>query len=261
MHFDGAFTCMGSGARVVLTSSMGDKLRYTVQLCFQRGEKVSNNIAEYEGLIADLNAATTLRIWRLAMMGDSQLLIKFSNKEYKPMDEHMEVLKSQASSRSDSASLPRKRHPRAQCHEERSSPQRCPQGLRIQPSRARLFLALEAQADDSMQELGAYLPHGTLLEKEEDAERVAQQASTYCLRDDNLYRRRVNDVALRCISREEGRELLAYIHEGDYGNHPFSRMLAGKAFRSGIYWPIALDDAPELVRSCEACQFHAKQIH
>ena len=35
----------------------------------------------------------------------------------------------------------------------------------------------------------------------------------------------------------------------------------GKAFRSGFYWPAVLNDAAKLVRSCEACQFHAKQIH
>ena len=35
----------------------------------------------------------------------------------------------------------------------------------------------------------------------------------------------------------------------------------GKAFRSCFYWPTVLNDAIELVRSCKACQFHAKQIH
>ena len=38
-------------------------------------------------------------------------------------------------------------------------------------------------------------------------------------------------------------------------------MLVGKAFRHGFYWPTALKDDVELVRRCNACQFHAKQIH
>ncbi|MBI0384170.1 transposase family protein, partial [Streptomyces albiflaviniger] len=29
----------------------------------------------------------------------------------------------------------------------------------------------------------------------------------------------------------------------------------------GFYWPTALQDATELIKTCEACQFHAKQIH
>jgi hypothetical protein len=38
-------------------------------------------------------------------------------------------------------------------------------------------------------------------------------------------------------------------------------MLAGKAYRSGFYWPSALSDAAEMVKRCKACQFHANQIH
>ncbi|XP_073355340.1 uncharacterized protein [Aegilops tauschii subsp. strangulata] len=89
MHFDGAFSGKGAGARVVLLSPTKDKLYYAVQLCFQCGEKVSNNIAEYEGLIASLKAAAALGIKRLTIKGDSQLLVNFSNKGYKPKDEHM----------------------------------------------------------------------------------------------------------------------------------------------------------------------------
>ena len=50
-------------------------------------------------------------------------------------------------------------------------------------------------------ELKSYLVQGALPEKEEDAERVARQAMTYCIQDGELYRKRSNDVSLRCISR------------------------------------------------------------
>ena len=89
MQFDGAFSRQGVGAGIVLTSPTGDKLYYAVQLCFKRDAKVSNNIAEYEGLIAGLKAASALGIKRLTIKGDSQLLVNFSNKSYKPKDEHM----------------------------------------------------------------------------------------------------------------------------------------------------------------------------
>ena len=102
---------------------------------------------------------------------------------------------------------------------------------------------------------------GVLPEKEEDAERVARQAMAYCIQDGELYRKRPNDVSLRCISRDQGRELLSDIHGGDCGHHSLSQTLVGKAFCSGFYWPTAFNDAAELVKSCEACQFHAKQIH
>jgi hypothetical protein len=71
MHFDGAFNLPGAGAGAVLTSPSGDKLFYAVQLCFKPEHKVSNNIAEYEGLLAGLRAANALGIRRLIVKGDS----------------------------------------------------------------------------------------------------------------------------------------------------------------------------------------------
>ena len=91
MYFNGAFARQGVGAGAVLISPTQDKLYYAVQLYFQHGEKVSNNIAEYEGLIAGLKAAATLGVKRLTIRGDSQLLVNFSNKVYEPKDEHMEA--------------------------------------------------------------------------------------------------------------------------------------------------------------------------
>jgi hypothetical protein len=44
-------------------------------------------------------------------------------------------------------------------------------------------------------------------------------------------------------------------------NHASSHTLVGKAFRHEFYSPTALQDAVELVKTCKACQFHAKRIH
>ena len=90
---------------------------------------------------------------------------------------------------------------------------------------------------------------------------MTRQATAYYIQDGELYQKRPNDVSLRCISREQGKELLEDIHGGDCGHHSSSRTLVGKPFRSGFYWPIALNNAIELVKVGEACQFHAKQIH
>ena len=71
MYFDGAFSRPGAGAGAVLIPPTQDKLYYVVQLCFQHGEKVSNNIAKYEGLIAGLKAAIALGVKRVIIKGDS----------------------------------------------------------------------------------------------------------------------------------------------------------------------------------------------
>ena len=35
----------------------------------------------------------------------------------------------------------------------------------------------------------------------------------------------------------------------------------GKGYRQGFFWPTTLQDTTDLVKTCEACQFHAKMVH
>jgi hypothetical protein len=115
--------------------------------------------------------------------------------------------------------------------------------------------------DAWISEIRDYLKENILPEDHVSAERIMRLAKRYAVVEGDLYRRGANDVHMRCITQEEGRELLMEIHGGECGSHSSSRTLVGKAFRHGFYWPIALQDAAEMVKSCKACQFHAKQIH
>ena len=81
MYFDGAFCYEGAGAGILIVSPSGEHLRYVMQLDFDQG-KSSNNVAEYEGLLAGLRAADGLGIQRLVVRGDSQLVINQVLKEY-----------------------------------------------------------------------------------------------------------------------------------------------------------------------------------
>jgi transposase InsO family protein len=105
------------------------------------------------------------------------------------------------------------------------------------------------------------LKDNILLEEHVSAKRIIRVAKRYMLVEGDLYRRGTNGVLMRCITQEHGCELLIEIHGGECSNHASSRTLVGKAFWHGFYWPIALQDAIELVKRCEACQFQAKQIH
>jgi hypothetical protein len=108
------------------------------------------------------------------------------------------------------------------------------------PSGNRLLLTMMHQAASWITELKDYVKNGNLPEDDTEAERIARQARLYCVKDGDLYRQRPNGVALRCVSAEEGRELLTDIHRGECSHHSSSKTLAGKAFRSGFYWPAAL---------------------
>jgi hypothetical protein len=66
---------------------------------------------------------------------------------------------------------------------------------------------------------------------------------------------------MKCVPREEGKDILEEIHKSVCGNHVSSCTLVSKAFRRAFYWPTTLGDAEELVRRCQGCQYFAKQQH
>jgi hypothetical protein len=130
------------------------------------------------------------------------------------------------------------------------------------PSGDCILLALARQEGvDWIIKLKAYLTSSRLPEDEEEAERIVRQALGYCVKDGDLYRRHPNGVTLKYISTHQGQELLRDIHTGECGHHASAATLVAKAYQSSFYWPSALGDAAEMVKRCEACQFHAKQIH
>jgi ribonuclease HI len=107
-------------------------------------------------------------------------------------------------------------------------------------------------------EIRDYLKENILPEDHVSAERIVRLAKRYAVVEGDLYRRGANSILMWCITQEEGHELFTEIHGGECGSHSSSSMLVGKAFRHGFYWPTALQDAAEMVKSCKACQFHAK---
>jgi hypothetical protein len=115
--------------------------------------------------------------------------------------------------------------------------------------------------DTWITEIQTYFKDNILPDDMTSVDRIVRLAKRYMLVEGDLYRRDVNGVLMRRITREEGCKLLAEVLGGECGNHASFHMLVGKAFRHGFYWPTALQDAVKLVKTCKACQFHAKQIH
>nr|CAE76060.1 B1248C03.19 [Oryza sativa Japonica Group]CAE76067.1 B1340F09.5 [Oryza sativa Japonica Group] len=279
MQFDGSLSLQGAGAGVTLTSPSGDVLRYLVRLDF----RATNNMAEYEGLLAGLRVAAGLGIRRLLVLGDSQLVVNQVCKEYRcsdpqmdayvrqvrRMERHFDGIELRHVPRRDNTvadELSRLASSRAQtppgAFEERlaqpsarpdplgemDAPDRPPRPVGVQAS------GPEGSAPSSLRliawiaEIQAYLTDKTLPEDREGSERVQRISKRYVLVEGTLYRRAANGVLLKCIPWEQGVELLADIHEGECGAHSASRTLVGKAFRQGFYWPTALNDAVDLVR-------------
>ncbi|XP_072148477.1 uncharacterized protein [Setaria viridis] len=106
-----------------------------------------------------------------------------------------------------------------------------------------------------------YLVHDTLPAKQTEARRIARRAKSFAVIDQELYKRSHTGILQRCIPIEQGKALIQDIHAGACGHHAAPRTLVGNAFRQGFYWPTAVADATQVVRTCEGCQFFACQTH
>jgi hypothetical protein len=94
------------------------------------------------------------------------------------------------------------------------------------------------------------------------AARVMRKSKSFVLVDNKLYRHGARSgVLMKCVTGEDGYDILREIHEGVCGNHVASRTLVGKAYRASFCWPTTMSDAEDLVRRCQNCQFFGKQSH
>ena len=81
-----------------------------------------------------------------------------------------------------------------------------------------------------------YIKENKLPVDKEEATRVVRRSKNYVLVGDKLYRRAASSgVRLKCVSFEEGKEILDKIHSECCGNHAASRTLVDKAFHTGFY--------------------------
>jgi hypothetical protein len=119
----------------------------------------------------------------------------------------------------------------------------------------------QVSPDTWITEIRTNLKDNILTDDSASADQIACLAKRYMLVEGDLYRRGANGVQMQCISRLEGCELLTEVHGDECGNHASSHTLVGKAFWHRFYWPTTLQDVIELVKTCHACQFHAKHIH
>jgi ribonuclease HI/transposase InsO family protein len=105
----------------------------------------------------------------------------------------------------------------------------------------------------------AWMDRGELPSDRSEARHIARMAKSFTLVGGELYKRAASGVLQRCVPIPQGRELLRDIHAGVCGHHVAPRTLVGNAFHQSFYWPTAVADASEIVRTCEGCQFYARK--
>jgi hypothetical protein len=112
-----------------------------------------------------------------------------------------------------------------------------------------------------MQPYLAYMVNKTLPEDVVEAQRIVRRSKAFIVLQGKLYKKSITGVLQRCITPQEGQIILKDIHAGVCGHHASSTAIAAKAFHVGFYWLIAIEDAKDIVRRCEACQLFASRPH
>ncbi|XP_020192361.1 uncharacterized protein [Aegilops tauschii subsp. strangulata] len=294
MFFDGSKMLNGSGAGVVLVCPKGDQLSYVLQIHFDS----SNNEAEYEALLYGLRMAISLGIRRLMIYGDSDLVLNQVMKEWdirspamtsycnavRKLGKHFEGLelhhvpriKNQEADDLAKMGSTRKAMPKNVFLEHLHSPTIKEDPFVEEPPQP-VGPSNPTEVDvpaiiDLVQEILvitlewtepylAYLLRQELPEDEDEARQVVHRSKAFTVMGDLLYKKGTTGVTLRCISPEEGQQILQEIHSGTCGHHASSRTLVAKAFRAGFHWLRANEAARDIVDQCVGCQFYANQSH
>jgi hypothetical protein len=90
-------------------------------------------------------------------------------------------------------------------------------------------------AYDWMSSIRAYLDNQPPSDDNAEVERIARKSRMYHLIEGVVFRHGANEMMMKCISREEGIELLEDVHKGVCGSHSSWCSIIGKAFRQEFY--------------------------
>lgn len=87
LHVGGSSNQVGAGVGIVLSSLEWVEVEYFTRLDFSS----SNNVAEYAALVLGLRIAELLKVKKLKVYSDSQLIVNQANEEYITKDKYMET--------------------------------------------------------------------------------------------------------------------------------------------------------------------------
>ncbi|KAG8475268.1 hypothetical protein CXB51_032098 [Gossypium anomalum] len=233
LNFDGASNAMGNGIGVVLVSPNGDHYPFTSKLDFD----CTNNMAEYEACIIGIRAAIECKIKVLEVYGDSALVIYQLKGEWETRDpkliDYRKLVLELAKGFDDITFcyLPRDENQMADALATLASMIKVNKQEDVKPIRMRIYEILahcynieeDEEKDDHpwYHDILQYVKNREYPDQasENDKRTLRRLAIDYVLDGDILYKRRKDQVLLRCVDAVEAKKILEEVHEGVCGTH------------------------------------------
>jgi hypothetical protein len=83
---------------------------------------------------------------------------------------------------------------------------------------------------------------------------VRRTTFKYVLMSNELYRRTVDDILLKCLGPSDAILAMAEVHEGICGTHQSAPKMKWLLRRAGFYWPNMIADYFKYYKGCQVCQ-------
>ncbi|GMH26334.1 hypothetical protein Nepgr_028177 [Nepenthes gracilis] len=271
LNVDGSSTQTGSGAGIVLRTPEGVEIVYSVTLAFP----ATNNVAEYEALLAGLRLARECSVRLLVVRSDSELVVNQVKGNFEASNP--QLVRYLAKVRAlipefgqfEIEHILRSDNERADRLAGDAAARTVEQYAR-EPREVQNVPSIDAEdkevlhvntMDNWMTPYVRFLTEETLPEDVNEAKRIKKTAGWYTVLSGRLYRRGYSTPLLKCLTPEEADYALAEVHLGLCGSHIGGKNLAFNVMRQGFYWPTMKRDAMEFVRKCESCQVHGNMTH
>ncbi|KAA3487092.1 RNA-directed DNA polymerase (Reverse transcriptase) [Gossypium australe] len=217
LNFDGASNAVGKGIGAVLMSRKGDHYPFTCKLDFD----CTNNMAEYEACIMGLRAAIERKIRVLEVYRDSALVIYQLKGEWETRDPKLVIYKRLAQElirEFDDITfnyLPRDE---------------------MADALATLASMVRINESEDMKPIQMSIHQDPAHCYNNDKKTLRRLACDYVLDGEVLYKKRKDQVLLRCVDAAEAKLVLEEVHEGVCGTHANGFTMARQIMRFGYYW-------------------------
>ncbi|XP_042467184.1 uncharacterized protein LOC122050335 [Zingiber officinale] len=267
VYVDGSSARPGSGIGILLISLKEDRMHLSIRLEY----RATNNEAEYEALIADLQAARHVGATKVLLHSDSQLAAQQLNRTFEINSARLRLY-------ADAFKKLKANFQEVVIYKiPRSENQATDELAKLASAMTPIIttspieqVSLMAHVDRSGEIplpkdwrtlIIRFLQSGALPGGHEVDRILRRRAARFTPVGEQLYKKAFSRPLLKCVGAEDAKYILQEVHQGSYGGHPSGRSLAKKVILAGYFWPTLQKDANKLVATCLSYQKYSNLTH